>query len=258
MSYLFEAYFNDSGIDSTEIYAINEGVSYTGYYGDPEMQRFGFNGSMRFTANPASGFQFYRWVYHLGSVDSPTQYSYSNPFNHTSLENIWIRAESESIQQATYSENYQNIGFVSSELELTPYVSEYEVFHYLIAFENDGFATFQTFGNYDTKGFLCNYGAFDDVNGVPQYILIQDDDSGEGSNFKISHLVKKSEMLHLFVRMYSPTNAGQVSIVITPPSAPIPGGSACYVYSGGAWVKATPYIYNGGSWVKANPSINNG
>lgn len=94
MSYQFTCYFNDVGIQTTEIYWGQQGISYSGDYGDAYLTRSGFYGNMRFTAIPASGYKFSHWVYRVGSITSAQKYDFNRIFTYKGEQDIWIRAVS--------------------------------------------------------------------------------------------------------------------------------------------------------------------
>lgn len=98
MSYGFYVYTDRASIATTKVYSQTSGQTYSYNYGTGQHSLGGFTDGdyLRFTATPATGYEFYRWVYHIGSPSAPTQYSESNPFTYYGTEDIYIAAEGSS------------------------------------------------------------------------------------------------------------------------------------------------------------------
>lgn len=234
MSYQFQAYFNDEGILRTSIYSYDSGSTYAYNYGqDPDGRGYysytlsGFSSSLRFTATPASGYTFYRWVYRLDSTSGAVQYSYSNPFTYSSGKNIYIRAESQSSGGggggggSSWTQTTGNIGTVSSTYTGSFTINAARVNRYSVRFSSSGTATFETSGSLDTMGYLSTTTGFDSDEGVPTSYIAYNDDGGSGSNFKISYSVSANTTYYIWMRCYAITSSGSTTLTITPP-----GGSS--------------------------------
>lgn len=101
MSYGFYVYTDRESIATTKVYSQTSGQTYSYNYGTGQHSVSGLTDGdyVRFTAVPATGYQFKRWIYHIGSTAAPTQYSTSNPFTYygSADNNIYIAAEGVSI-----------------------------------------------------------------------------------------------------------------------------------------------------------------
>ncbi len=221
MAYAFTCYGNDSTIASTSIYANTIGQSYTVYYGDT-LTLSGFSYSMRFTANPASGCNFTRWVYRLGSTSGTVQYSYSNPFTYSGTQDIYIRAEGEEEYVEPPSDSWElsssTIGSISALKSISISLSSYTLYRYRVSFANSGTAKFYTEGtSADTYGFLSTSTGWDSEDGAPTSPLKEDDDTNGAPNFFISYNVTAGTNYYIWVRGYSGTTTGSTTLYIEPP-----------------------------------------
>lgn len=103
MAYSITLYAGDIGIAKSNIYVSNQTNLDVDYMGQDDNgdDRFayqkGFTNNAKFTATPATGYKFKRWVYRTESTLNATNpmSSTSNPFIYTDRENIYIRVESE-------------------------------------------------------------------------------------------------------------------------------------------------------------------
>lgn len=110
MAYSFTLYFNDAGIATTTSYYSVANETYSGSYGDSYINRSGFDDSLVFTATPADGYAFLRWVYREESTSGTVQYSTDNPFTYSGGKDIFIRAESQEKQTYTITVTYNANG----------------------------------------------------------------------------------------------------------------------------------------------------
>ena len=221
MSFSFTCYGNDETIASTSIYVYGISQSYTVYNGDT-LSLSGFSYNIRFTANPASGCNFTRWVYRLGSTSGTVQYSYSNPFTYSGTQDIYIRAEGEEeyvepsdsweLYPYTFSSSLSTLQSVSISL------SEYSLYRYKVSFANSGTAKFYTEGtSADTYGFLSTSTGWDSADGAPTSPLKEDDDTNGAPNFFISYNVTAGTNYYIWVRGYSSSTTGKTTLYIEPP-----------------------------------------
>lgn len=262
MSYSIRAYFNDVGIANTHIYC-SVGVSYDRAYGDEDLYFTGFEGKAVFTATPADGYEFYRWVYRLGSTSGTVQYNYSQSFTYTDEQDIFIRAESSgsgSVDPDPGEEEWAletgNFGNISAITRKYIYLSEYTLYRYKVSFAYDGEATIYTTGSFDTMGYLSYDDDYDTETGLPISYFISDDDSGDETNFSITVDVTAGTTYYIFVRAYDPEATGQIDLYVEPPSGEGAYGSGgFYVFNGSTWVKTIPYVYNGSKWVQMKPCL---
>lgn len=264
MSYSFTAYFNDPGIANTHIYC-SVGVAYDRAYGDDYLYVSGFTGYSVFTATPADGYEFYRWVYRVGSVTASVQYSYSQSFTYEEEQDIYIRAESTgggSVDpdpdpgEEEWELETGTFGTISATTRKYIYLNEYTLYRYAVKFAYDGEATFYTNGSFDTMGFLSYTSGYDEEYGEPTSYFAYDDDSGTDTNFSITVDVTAGTTYYIFVRAYDPETTGQLDLYIEPPSGEGAYGSGgFYVFNGNTWVKTIPYVYNGSKWVQMKPCL---
>lgn len=96
MAYTINCYFTDSHILSTRIQT--KTIDEIHYYGEGR-RMLNVNADAVFTATPADGCQFTRWVYQIGSQTATTQYSYMPTFSYSQAKNIYIYAEGEPIPE---------------------------------------------------------------------------------------------------------------------------------------------------------------
>lgn len=92
-----------------------------------------------------------------------------------------------------------------------------------MSFKNSGTATFYTEGSVDTFGYLTTENDATRLieYGSPSEYIEADDDSGDGSNFKITCDVVAGTTYYLIIRTYDGEETGTVTTYIVPPSAPI-------------------------------------
>lgn len=262
MSFAMTVYFNDAGIDTTQIWS-DVGVSYTKHYGDSNLYYTGYTGAMVFQATPADGYEFYRWVYRVGSASATVQYSYSNPFTYTAEQDIYIRAESTAGTVEPEPESWVLESFSSGEITAITrkyiYLEPYTLYRAAVQFAYDGEASFYTTGSFDTMGFLALSKGWDDAEGEPTDYEVFDDDSGEDYNFKITYEVEAGETYYIFFRGYDPETSGQLSFYIEPPSAEgVYGTGGFYIFNGTQWVKTIPYVWSSSGWVQMKPCLYTG
>ena len=220
MSFSFTCYGNDETIASTSIYVYGISQSYTVYNGDT-LSLSGFSYSIRFTANPASGCNFTRWVYRLGSTSGTVQYSYSNPFTYSGDQDIYIRAEGEE-EYVEPSDSWElsssTIGSISALKSISISLSSYTLYRYKVSFANSGTAKFYTEGtSADTYGFLSTSTGWDSEDGAPTSPLKEDDDTNGAPNFFISYNVTAGTNYYIWVRGYSGSTTGKTTLYIEPP-----------------------------------------
>lgn len=223
MSYSIECYFNDSTIAITRAYT-SYWDSGNKAYNSSDLVASGFTGSMTFQATAASNCSFKQWVYHVGKISNPTQYSTSNPFVYTGEENIYIRAEGQTNGTTTPTDptswyvTAQSVGLVSSSYQKSFSVGEYQIYRLSVSFANSGTATFYSSGSLDTRGFLSTSTAWSSSTGVPTNILTEDDDSGGSANFSFTYSVTANTTYYLYLRAYSDQYSGTTTVNITPPA----------------------------------------
>ncbi|MBO5409314.1 MAG: hypothetical protein J6A61_07980 [Clostridia bacterium] len=229
MSYKFTCYFQDETIATTTMYVSYIGQTYIGSYGDDykSISGLGDNWSTRFTANPAEGCEFVRWVYRIGSTSAAVQYSYDNPFTYSGGADIYIRAEGtysggeEPDPEPTWGVTSSTIGQISTNYTKKISVSNYTIYRYKVSFERSGKANFYTQGTIiDTLGYLSTSSTFDSETGEPTNWLKKDDDSNGAPNFFISYNVTAGTQYYIWVRCYFGDNSGSTTLYIDPPPSP--------------------------------------
>lgn len=220
MSYKITVYFQDECIDNTYIYT--NYFTYRGYYGDDYYSTSGLTFQVRFTANPASGCSFTRWVYRLGSTTGTVRYSYSNPFTYTGDQDIYIRAEGEYDEPEIdyWTLGSANLGTITSDTSVNLSIRPYTLYRRKVTFSESGTAKFYTEGtSVDTIGYLSTSTGWDDEYGEPSSYLEYDDDSNGMPNFYISYEVTANKAYYIWVRAYGESSSGSTTLYIEPPSA---------------------------------------
>ena len=219
MSYKITVYFQDECIDNTYIYTSY--FTYRGYYGDDYYSTSGLTFQVRFTANPASGCSFTRWVYRLGSTTGTVRYSYSNPFTYTGDQDIYIRAEGEYDEPEIdyWTLGSANLGTITSDTSVKLSIRPYTLYRRKVIFSKSGTAKFYTEGtSVDTIGYLSTSTGWDDEYGEPSSYLKYDDDSNGMPNFYISYEVTANKAYYIWVRAYSDSSSGSTTLYIEPPA----------------------------------------
>ena len=128
MSYGFTVYTDREAIKTTKVYSETSQTTYSYNYGTGQRTLNGFSdGSyLTFTAIPADGYEFYRWVYHIGEIDpdnpmyaeSPTLYYRGSTGN-----DIYVAAEGKRIgseepdepEQKKWYVSYRQSGYLTEE-----------------------------------------------------------------------------------------------------------------------------------------------
>lgn len=229
MSFVINCYGLDGNgnaneaIESTDIYVYFIAQSYSVESGDT-FSLGGFSDEVKFTANPADGYVFTRWVYRVGSATGTVKYSYDNPFTYDGTQDIYIRAEgkeeSTEPDEPTWTLVTASVGTINEVFNDNFVAKEYRVYRYRVKFEESGTATFYTKGNTDTYGLLTTTTGFDEIDGFPTGdTLVEDDESGEGSNFKFSCKVEAGTNYYVWVRFCFGTDSGDIDFYIEPPGA---------------------------------------
>lgn len=117
--------------------------------------------------------------------------------------------------------NYGSYSDVSSSITRSFTISEGEVARFTIIFTNSGTAKFYSTSSLDFVGSLSTSTSFNTTSGRPDSELVYNDDDGEGNNFLISYDVVAGITYYLFVRCYSISNSGSVTVYIDPPAVTV-------------------------------------
>lgn len=236
MSYTITCYCNDETIKTTSVYIASAGITRTGTYGSSSLgdyEEFSVSGlidswSAKFTATPAPGCSFYRWVYRIGSTSATLQHSYSNPFTYTGGKNIYIRAEGtqDEVEDSPWHawqmslleiSTYEQSVDIENEATGSYMLEPYNVYRYTVVFAYSGYAHFYTRSSIDTIGYLSDQPFWNDEGTGPAYEIASDDNSGEGSNFDIKYYVTAGTEYQVYVRGYSGEESGYVTLYVTEP-----------------------------------------
>ena len=228
MSYQISVYFNDSDIYSTRIYGVNGNVNLTKYYGDTAYIASGFSGTTKFTATPADGCVFTRWVYRIGGDSGEQQYSYENPFSYNGTEDIIIRAEGEVGDPGGGGDDTEEwkyyhtiVGTIPEFYEDTEtYVPKYIVQVFQFRFERDGIAKFYSFLSGDTIGYLSDSLGIDETSGEPSGNILAQNDDDNGWEFGFEYEVSAYTTYYLYVRHQFGDTGGYIQIGIEAPTDP--------------------------------------
>lgn len=95
------------------------------------------------------------------------------------------------------------------------------VARFTITFARSGTATFYSMGSSDTYGYLSTSSSFDETVGGPSSIKAENDDSGSGSNFKLTYNVTAGTTYYLWARLYDIEDTGTTTIYVQPPAIEI-------------------------------------
>lgn len=217
----------NEAIESTDIYVYFIAQSYSVDSGDT-FSLGGFSDEVKFTANPADGYVFTRWVYRVGSATGTVKYSYDNPFTYDGTQDIYIRAEGK--EEGSGEPDEPTWTLVTATIRDTSEVfndnfesEEYEVYRYRVNFEESGRASFYTKGDLDTYGLLTTTTGFDEIDGFPTgTTLAEDDESGEGSNFKFTYDVEADTNYYVWVRCCFGSDSGTIDFYVEPPGTSSP------------------------------------
>lgn len=128
---------------------------------------------------------------------------------------------------AWYIGAQQSYEDVSSKVYFDWPFSEEEVAVIDITFAHSGTAVFYTSGDeddtgaaMDTIGYLNDYGAKLDENyGEPFRYIAENDDGGDGYNFRIEYDVEAGVQYFLYYRHLSPSSSGYINLTILPPES---------------------------------------
>lgn len=250
MSYKITAWFTDEYIDQTVITVGAEHI--TRLYGDEKVEIAECEGDSVFEADATEGYEFYRWVYRLGSTTASVRYSTSNPFTYSGDQDIYIRAEAkELVIVEEWTLKTYTVGSITSTTQRSFNLPEMQLRRYRVQFAYAGVARFYTTGNNDTIGYLTTTTKWDKEYGVPNSVIIKDDDGGDKRNFSISYSVAAGTVYYIWVKEYDGQEASGINLFIVPPES----GTGAYIYNGSSWIQATPYIHDGSKWVEYIPQI---
>lgn len=267
MAFMVTVYRNNNPeIDSTYITGTQNGneINVDVYY-DSGSAPYGIEleGEVTFEAVPADGCSFTRWVYRIGSTTATQRTSTRNPFTYDGEEDIYIRAEGEEdgggggTTESWTAEAHGSGTQLTAETHFPLTLEPYTLHRIQFVCKYSGTVTLYAESDLDTVGYLSQSTLFDDESGEPNGVLETDDDSGSGSNFRLTYSVEAGETYYLWVRGWSEEEEGDVDVYIVPPEpGTATGGGGLYIFSmaQGRWVKAKPYIFNGSAWepVQAN------
>lgn len=231
MSYKITCYANDEGIKKTSIYipSLNTtyyceyGTSSLGDYQEKVYSSLDSEWSAKFTAEPASGYSFYRWVYRVGSLSATEQYSYDSTFTYTDGEDIYIRAESkqDAVDTDTWTLKTGALDTIYSHTSESFYLDEKELYVFPVQFGFSGKVLIYTTGLVDTYGFFewnVKSPSFDSSTGIPsKYNRKQDDWGAEnGTNFCIYDGVIEGYTYYIWVRSKDGRDTGDVELHVRP------------------------------------------
>ena len=241
------------------MYVVDEGRPYSHYY-DPDNNNgyiyTGITGRLIFTAEVEPGYKFTGWVCRIGSISNNPQTITSNPYQHTSGQDIWIRAEAELDTNLLYNLETTALGTVTESASASFLVSERTLYRMSLRFEKDGTATFYSTGDCDTIGYLTTSSSWSNTEGMPSSTLYaHDDDSGTDFNYKFTYDVAKDVTYYYWFKTVDPDETGYVTAHVIPPG--LKGGNV-YIYTADGWKQTAVYIYDGSSWKPVKVSMFDG
>lgn len=222
MSYSIQVYTNSEYIEKTVVYVDEIWERYELEYGGSGLNLTGFYGKASFTAYPADGCKFTRWVYRLGNTQGTQRTSTANPFIHDSEENIYIRAEGEPDSSTPLSWNVSatyDFGSITKASSKSATLNPGGVYRCSVVFQKSGEATFYTSGSSDTVGYLSTSTSFNSASGSPSSSLKYNDDANGSTNCSIKYNVTAGTRYYFWVRLYDIEDSGSTTIHITPPGA---------------------------------------
>ena len=238
MSYGFYVYTDRASIATTKVYSSTSQGTYAYAYGSGQQHMEGFSdGSyLKFTAEPTDGYEFYRWVYHIGEIDLDNPlYSDSHPFIYygNTGEDIYIAAEGKLIDSTEPEEPDDSdwslvytewSDYLKYKITETIYLFPYDLYVYRMRFNTSGTAQFYTTGSVDTIGWLGESLDWNTDMGEPNDILVYDDESDDSGNFFISWDVDawtsdSPKYYYLWVRGCFGTEQGQPILHVVPPTS---------------------------------------
>ena len=218
----------------------------------------------------------YRWVDTIGDTDEGylcSDGTYEFPYRNLDPETqydvkiviymlVFPGGSSPFMEEATLYSDFETEGgggggwtlFERSLGNLSSETSRFEngldadtLYRYSMSFTNAGSVTFSSSGNADTRAWLSTYSqtGWDDVNGVPDDFVAEDDDSGSDHNFEITYTCDANTTYYLWFRTYSGGEyANAVGITITPSG----GGGNWQLYEerAGTVSSSFDYTYNNG------------
>lgn len=206
MSYMIYVYPNDPRIEETVLYT-GDFQSRVPYDSDEGVSKSheNFGDFARFTATPAPGYEFARFVYRLGSTSDTVNYSYENPFVYTGDQNIYLRAEGKAEQ--TPDETWDILMRsrkepLSENYDTTFSVDGYTLFRLRIKFEEAHSAVkFYTSGsNVKALGYLNRSGDYDEETGFPLNRLVTYNNISDGNDCAFSYGVLADTYYYVWIR----------------------------------------------------------
>lgn len=266
----FLAYFNDERIALTSIYASSEGETYEGEYGDDALEKTGFSGSLRFTAEAAEGYEFYRWVYRVGtdqasSATATVQYSTSNPFTYSGDGYITIRAEGTDSGSSGGDDTEEwvlhpyNKGEITAGISIERSMGKWDLCRAACKFAVGGTVKFYSESDVDPAGYITTTTDWDEKKGIPilENDTDWDDDSGYKSNFSLEFEVEAGKTYYFWWNLYD-YGEGTVTVYIIPPGGSEPAeGGGLYIHDGSGWRRCIPFVTDAG-WTSVTPCIHDG
>ena len=105
-------------------------------------------------------------------------------------------------------------GTISSKKTFTVTLNAGEVANYCLTFAKYGKVYFYTEGDLDTVGFLCESASdIDESTGKPWTFEEDDDDYGDGSNFKFRYNVENNKEYWIYIKLYNASASGTFKFI---------------------------------------------
>lgn len=108
---------------------------------------------------------------------------------------------------------------ISSTASKSVSIDPYCLLRYSVSFATSGTATFYTTGSLDTIGYVTTSTGWNSTTGYPNNTSITDDDSGSGSNCKITTEVNAGTTYYFWVRCYDENKSGSLTSYCEPPAS---------------------------------------
>ena len=228
MSYSFTVYTDRASIETTKVYSETANATYNYDYGTGQHTLNGFTDGdyLKFTAVPADGYEFKRWIYHIGSASATTQYSTSNPFKYygSTGNDIYIAAEGQATSgggsgsetPTEWTLYTHSITDPDTTQYLSLYIGAMECHRIRLTFANTG--AFKVYSSTASKTFSAYRGitsGYNSETGLPtSYQGYQGNITSFGFNLNCTDINQS-----IYIWICAGREIGHLTVTIEPPQA---------------------------------------